>query len=41
MKEKTVQDVLDTFNEEQLQVLYYMIGLAVKKNQNEDNKDNK
>lgn len=39
--EKTVQDVFDTLNEEQKNVVYALIGQAIEsKGQNENNKDN-
>lgn len=41
-KDKTVQDVFDTLNEEQKNVVYALIGQAIEsKGQNENNKDNK
>lgn len=40
-KDKTVQDVFDTLNEEQKNVVYALIGQAIEsKGQNENNKDN-
>ena len=38
-KEKTVQDVFDTLTEEQKNVVYALIGLAIEENQNEDEKE--
>ena len=38
-KEKTVQEVLDTFNEEQKQVLYLLVGTAVEKSKEENAKE--
>lgn len=41
-KDKTVQDVFDTLNEEQKNVVYALVGQAIEsKGQNENNKDNK
>lgn len=41
-KDKTVQDVFDTLNEEQKNVVYALVGQALEsKGQNENNKDNK
>ena len=38
-KEKTVQDVIDTMNEEQQNVLYGLIGAIAKDNNNEEDED--
>lgn len=41
-KDKTVQDVFNTLNEEQKNVVYALVGQAIEsKGQNENNKDNK
>lgn len=38
-KERTLQDVIDTMNEEQKNVLYAMIGLALEEKNKEDNEE--
>ena len=40
-KEKTVQDVIDTMNEEQKKVMMYLVGIAAEKGGEKENDENK